>query len=101
EQRVAALSGCWCSLAPVLRRKHLTFVRRNLQRLSLLIHKVPIPPSALLDRAWSNENHDEAFHALVDAHLASGSLAPRTQMQVNDLWRSRPFSRQIDKITGD
>lgn len=59
ERRVVALvDGLWAywdRLHPEFRRKYLTTIRREVQRLELLRKGVAIPPSPILDRKWKNE----------------------------------------------
>lgn len=80
--RVAALEQAWPLLAPQYRRRRLALVRRDLQRHALLAVGEAVPPTALLDSAWSalDDGHS-AFLALAEAAgLASsfleGTLTP-------------------------
>lgn len=59
ESRVArsvvALARAWDLLGPEYRVKHVTLLRRDVQRWRLLQRGFPIPPSAVLDAAWDAE----------------------------------------------
>jgi predicted nucleotidyltransferase len=59
ERRVVALvNGLWAywdRIHPEFRRKYLTTIRREVQRLELLRKGVAIPPSPILDSKWKNE----------------------------------------------
>jgi Nucleotidyltransferase domain len=52
RRRTAVLSRVWPSLSPGLRAKHLRLVRRDLQRLRLLMLGEPVPASHQLDASW-------------------------------------------------
>ncbi len=60
ERRVAALvDGLWVywdRIHPEFRRKYLTTIRREVQRLQLLREGVAVPPTPMLDRKWKNEH---------------------------------------------
>jgi predicted nucleotidyltransferase len=59
ERRVVALvDGLWAywdRIHPEFRRKYLTTIRREVQRLELLREGVPVPPTPMLDRKWKSE----------------------------------------------
>jgi hypothetical protein len=52
RSRARALEKWWQKLRPEYRAKHVLKLRRDLQRLALLNHGIPVEPSALLDRRW-------------------------------------------------
>jgi predicted nucleotidyltransferase len=59
ERRVVALvDGLWTywdRIYPEFRRKYLTTIRREVQRLELLRKGIAMPPTPSLDRTWKNE----------------------------------------------
>lgn len=65
--RLTALERAWPLLAPSHRRKRLTLLRRDLQRHALLAAGRVVPPTALLDAAWSAfADADRALLALAE-----------------------------------
>jgi hypothetical protein len=66
QTRVAALRESWASLSLAARRKHLTRLRRDLQRLDVMLEGRPVPPSPILDEAWSSHaDHAQEFGRLL------------------------------------
>lgn len=57
QHRVTALirnaTQRWPQLHPVFRIKYAVMTRRELQRLELLMKRLPIPPTAILDAEWA------------------------------------------------
>jgi predicted nucleotidyltransferase len=54
--RLRALHHAWPRLHSIFQIKHATTIRRELQRLSLLLQRTAIPPTPLLDEAWATDN---------------------------------------------
>lgn len=52
--KLQALERTWDLLGPAYRRRHLLLLRRDLQRHGLLSLGQSVPPSALLDDAWTS-----------------------------------------------
>jgi hypothetical protein len=72
EARCRALSNYWVALAPSFRMKHVTKIRRDLQRLELLQQGRPNLPAPELDARWSNaSDRASIFQRWIqdDAHL--------------------------------
>jgi hypothetical protein len=66
-RRLAALERAWPLLAPSHRRSRLTLLRRDLQRHALLAAGRVVPPTALLDAAWSaRDDTGDALLALAE-----------------------------------
>ena len=53
--RIAGLSRIWRIASPALRRRQVTFLRRELQRAARLEEGLPVPPAAQLDAGWNEE----------------------------------------------
>lgn len=51
---LANLEAMWRFLSPYFRRKHVTLVRRDLQRLAVLRLKSAVPPTPRLDAEWAS-----------------------------------------------
>lgn len=71
--RLAAIERAWPLLTAPYRRKHLTLLRRDLQRHALLARREPVPPSPSLDAAW--RAHSDPAAALL-ALAAAARLDP-------------------------
>jgi predicted nucleotidyltransferase len=54
EARVQALDRAWNYFSAPYQTKHLRLVRRDLQRLELMMARRPVPPGPLLDSMWKN-----------------------------------------------
>jgi len=54
QDRIRGLEANWNGLSIPYRRRLLTLIRRDLQRLKLLEDRCPVPPTPLLDRDWQN-----------------------------------------------
>jgi predicted nucleotidyltransferase len=52
-----SLPGSWPRLRECFRAKYATKLRRETQRLILLEHGVPVPPTRVLDYSWSAVSH--------------------------------------------
>lgn len=80
--RLAAIERAWPLLTTPYRRKHLTLLRRDLQRHALLARREPVPPSPSLDAAW--RTHSDlaaellalAAAARLDSAFLAAELAP-------------------------
>jgi hypothetical protein len=57
QQRVLSLlrnaEERWLRLHPIFQKRYATTIRRELLRLGLLQHQVPVPPTAALDSQWN------------------------------------------------
>jgi hypothetical protein len=51
--RIAELKRHWSHFSQCYRLKYLTRIRRDLQRLDILLDRRTVPPTRLLDQAWS------------------------------------------------
>ena len=58
----------WPRLHPVFQMKYRTTIRRELQRLRLLLNRLPIPPTPLLDSEWQGgrESAAELFQLAIN-----------------------------------
>lgn len=56
EFQLKELNRIWSSLLPHARARHLTRLRRDVQRLSLLRNGDPVPPSRHLDVVWMRDH---------------------------------------------
>ena len=72
--RVAALERAWDLLPTAYRREQQVMVRRDLQRHATLARAEAVPPSSMLDRAWSGCRApcDELLRLGVAAGVCSG-----------------------------
>jgi hypothetical protein len=90
ERRVIALvDGLWTywdRIHPEFRRKHLTTIRREVQRLQLLVAGVAVPPSPTLDHRWKNEYEAaEKWARSVRTIKTSGAGARDRLLRTTDL----------------
>lgn len=76
-----ALPGSWPNLRECFRVKYATKLRRETQRLILLEHGVPVPPTRVLDCSWI-----AVSHSVADVSVRLGRFAP-------DGWES--FTRDL------
>lgn len=58
--RIRAMDRAWSLLSRPHREECSTQIRRDLQRYSLLVRGEPVPPSRLLDSAWTSLRHPGA-----------------------------------------
>jgi predicted nucleotidyltransferase len=74
--RLTALERAWGLLPPAYLCKHQLLVRRDLQRHAFLLRGEPVPPSPLLDEAWSAcaDPRAELVRLCQEARLCSGFL---------------------------
>jgi hypothetical protein len=61
----------WSRLHPIFHAKYKTTIRRELQRLELLLNRAPIPPTPLLDSDWegSRDSASALLQLARDLHL--------------------------------
>jgi hypothetical protein len=88
---VASASRHWHDLSPVFQRRHLTTIRRELQRFSVLSAGLSVPPTPLLEAA-SAAGSRTAFVTIADDITRFGSSAKQVRSMLAILVRSTSHS---------
>lgn len=83
--RAAALARTWHALTPAHQHKHLSLLRRDLQRHLLLQRRAPVPPSVLLDTDFSKGYDSEYSRELLQLARRL-SVTPRLVEHLSRTW---------------
>ncbi len=74
-RRIGSIAQIWELWRAPYRQKHAVRLRRDVQRLHLLLQRIPIPPTAVLDAAWLAQPASQELEATLCALRADRDLA--------------------------
>jgi hypothetical protein len=78
--RVEGLWDYWDRIHPEFKRKHLKTIRREVQRLHLLMEGIAVPPTPILDRIWLEDSAAVGRWLTFIKTLELGSMQTRQRL---------------------